>query len=210
MDVGYIISSHKAYEIPLNKLVDSMFVSGVTPGNIFVAVGGYTEYKEVIEGNWYNVDHNSFDFTGLIEFLQQDAWTPEYVMTLQDTMEFTEQTHALVMDGVDVTKEAIAVFGGQCNLVLYSSDYLYTVRDFIFAHKDMSKLESIRQEGILWKMLPDNRRGHYNNGTMDVIATEAYPYDTNIPRIVERYNAIQLLKYKANYGQNMNNLITEP
>jgi len=209
MDIGYIISSNIRYQKPLEKLLNSMISYGVKPANIFVAVGGSEVDRTVIDGRWYERSHNSFDYTGLIELILHTPDFPEYIMTLQDTTEFTEHTHDLILNGINVENDGTAVYGGQCNLVVYRYSYLLEQRDYILSHRDMSKLHSIQTEGELWRMIPDNKRGHYNNSTMDVLSYEFYPYGTGIPRIVERYNAIQLLKYKANYGQSMHALITE-
>lgn len=212
MEIGYIISSHARYAIPLGKLLMSMAYIGYGKPFIYMVIAD-SEYDQrmVFENTIIrHVTHNSFDYTGLIEFVQERPYFPDHIFTLQDTMEFSDATHDLIMDGIDPDAYATAVYGGQCNLVAYRYDYLLARDDFILAQRNHSKQESILHEGALWKTAPDNKRGHYNNSHLYVKPDYEYPYGTDVPRLVEYYTAIQLIKYKANHGQNMHNLIVEP
>src|SRR5690606_30727969 len=123
MAVGYLISSHVRYSEPLANLLASMQRCGVPSSLIMIAVGGATattvEYSDHVV--WRaTVDHNSFDYTALIEFTTLGLHDPRitHVLPLHDTMEFTESTHGRVQ-GIGNKlggEQSAGIFGGQCNL----------------------------------------------------------------------------------------------
>ncbi len=208
-DVTYIINTHAKYTLPLEKLLDSMLY--IPKDRIILVVAGSGLDKAVDLGNgirMHMVTHNSFDYTGAIALLDQDIPTADHIFFLQDTMEFGFNTDYLIRQANGYAL-ATAVFGGQCNLVLYRRDYLFNpvVVDFIQQRRNLSKLESVHFEGALWKGL-DKGKDHYRDATCE-IQGEGTPY-SDIPRIKEYYGAIDLIKWKANYGQNMHNMIVTP
>jgi hypothetical protein len=206
-DVTYIINTHGKYSIPLERLLDSM--SYVPKHRIVVVVAESKVRDEILvlpNGiRMVHVPHNSFDYTGAISLFERPVETEPYVFFLQDTMEFGMNTDYFVRK-IPIEADAIAAFGGQCNLALYKRSYLESKKDFILARKDMTKLESIMYEGTLWKIA--DHKVSYHNSTMEVQGS-GNPYG-GAERIKEYYAAIDLIKWKANYGQNMNNLILHP
>ena len=121
-------------------------------------------------------------------------------------MEFGMNTDYLVRQA-DPDVDATAVYGGQCNLALYRADYLlsHTMWKFIQDRRNMSKLDSIFFEGKLVH-LTTNAKAY--PGDLQMLGVE-YPY-SNVPRMKEYYSGIDLVKWKANWGQNMSNLVTRP
>lgn len=205
-DVTYIINSHARYITPLEKLLDSM--SYIPKERIIVVVAESTVRDEVLVFNngmrVVHVPHNSFDYTGALALFQRSLVTAPYIFFLQDTMEFGMNTDYFIRKAPDAP--AVAAFGGQCNLVLYKRDYLEHHKDWILQRENLSKLDSITFEGRLWHMTTE--KASFANATMEVLGT-GNPYK-GAERIKEYYHSIDLTKWKANYGQNMNNMITHP
>lgn len=206
-DVTYIINTHSRYTIPVERLLDSM--SYIPKDRIIVVVADSKVRDEVfVLANGMrlvHVSHNSFDYTGAIALFERNLITAPYVFFLQDTMEFGMNTDYFVRKAED-NAPAIAAFGGQCNLVRYRRDFLEHHKDFILARRNLSKHESIMYEGTLWHL--STEKASFPNGTMEVQGT-GNPYG-GAERIKEYYHSVDLVKWKANYGQNMNNMILHP
>lgn len=188
----YLISSNVAYQEPLKRLLGSMSVSH----DHFVVIGGCKDTGCVL--NYRIVNHDSFDYTALIEFLDFEK-QPSHVFLLHDTMEFTAETDALVRSADPEMDATAAVDGCQCNLGLFRTDYLLTKRAEILKMRNCTKLEAVQFEGVLWKDAP--KRAVYPNGTVDVVSETAV-YGGAIRR-TERYNALKLFKHKSSWGQEM-------
>lgn len=194
MSIAYLINSAVEYTAPLEMLFDSLAPQTNT---IYIVAGGAKEYTHSTFAGvpYITVTHRSYDYTGLIELLDKDI--PEtHVFCLQDTMIAGPQFTRLV-ETADTDMDAVAVFGGQCNLVLYSVEYLRRQRAFTEKMRNCSKKMSIDYEGHLWKIAP--RKGHYP-GTCECDFSIHYPYGPT-PRIKEYYGGVDIIKYKANYGQ---------
>lgn len=205
-DVTYIINTHSKYTIPLEKLLDSM--SYVPRDRIVVVIADSKVRDEILvlpDGmRLVHADHNSFDYTGAIALFTHGIATADHVFFLQDTMEFGMNTDYFIRKARNA--EAVAAFGGQCNLVLYRRNYLESKKQYILERRNLNKLESIMHEGTLWKMADDAIS--FPNSTMQVLGT-GNPYG-GAERIKEYYDSIDLVKWKANYGQNMHSLILHP
>lgn len=206
-DVTYIINTHSRYILPLERLLDSM--SYIPRDRIIVVIAESKVRDEVLVFDngmrVVHVHHNSFDYTGAISLFQRSLKTAPYIFFLQDTMEFGMNTDYFIRSAsTDVP--CVAAFGGQCNLVLYKRDYLEYHKDWILQRENLSKLDSIQHEGKLWRM--SSELASFPNNTMEVQGT-GNPYG-GADRIKEYYHAIDLIKWKANYGQNMNNMILHP
>ena len=206
-DVTYIINTHGKYSVPLQRLLDSM--SYIPKHRIIVVIAESTVRDEILilpNGmRLVHVAHNSFDYTGALSLFQYNLLTYPYIFFLQDTMEFGMNTDYFIRK-IPIDADAIAAFGGQCNLVLYKRSYLEVQKDFILARENLTKLESIHYEGALWKNAPHHTS--YHNSTMEIQGS-GNPYG-GAERIKEYYHAIDLIKWKANYGQNMHNMILHP
>lgn len=205
-DVTYIINTHSRYILPLENLLESM--SYIPKDRIIVVCAESGKDEVLIFDNGMRVVfeyHNSFDYTGAISLLQRDLKTAPYIFFLQDTMEFGMNTDYFIKKA-PTNVPCVAAFGGQCNLVLYKRDYLEHHKDWILQRENMSKLDSIHHEGKLWHM--SSELASFPNSTMQVLGS-GNPYG-GAERIKEYYDAIDLIKWKANYGQNMHNMIVHP
>ncbi len=196
--LGYLISSHKDYEAPLQRLLASL------PGtaDALVVVGGYAQRRlvEVTDRTHYVVvDHNSYDYTALIEFVEHPATYPawSHVVLLHDTMELGPHADRLIRQA-DPARDSVAAWGGECNLALYRVDYLLRRRVEILALRNCTKLQAVEAEGFLWRSLPDGRRGSYDGG-IDIGPTKAI-YE-GAERQAVHYLSVDIVKHKANWGQ---------
>lgn len=221
MKICYLINTHAGYLKPLIRLLETMD-GRVDLADIWIVSGGnriagIPQLGKFRGAHLIEVEHDSWDYTGLIELVMMPPGGYPYfsnythVFCLQDTMECGARTHELV-SAADPEKWATAAFGGQCNLVLYQKEYLLTMREFILQRRNSSKLDSINHEGALWKMLTQNlSRRHeatFAPGTHEVVGSEM-PY-SDVVRIKEYYAGVDIVKWKANYGQNMHALVTRP
>lgn len=195
----YLISSNASYAEPLKRLRRSMSLDY----EAFIVVGGCKNVGWV--GDYRMVSHDSFDYTALIDFVDSDFdFKPSHVFLLHDTMEFTPETDALIRQADPDMDATAAVDGGQCNLCLFRTDYLMTKREQILKMRNCTKLEAVQFEGVLWKDAP--KRAVYPNATVDVLGEEKV-YG-GLPRRIEFYRSVGIRKFKASYGQDMENIHT--
>jgi hypothetical protein len=148
--------------------------------------------------------HNSFDYTGVLEVVKRREYLADTILLLQDTMLVGNRTEELVRAA---SKEhwATAAFGGQCNLMLLRMDYVLKISDWIRACENVSKARAIELEGQMWRMVPEEKRGHFRGDC--VIKGRGCPYG-GAERIEEYYSGLDITKWKANYGQSSRALIT--
>lgn len=195
--LGYLISSHNEYQAPLQRLLMSL----PTSRDAIAVVGGcagYTERQIIVRQ--YEVPHNSYDYTALIDFVEHRDFYParwSHVFLLHDTMELSRESDRLIRNA-DPALDAVAVWGGECNLGLYRVDYLLSRRAEILALKNCTKLRAVEVEGFLWRTLPEDRRGSYP-GPAHLEPTRAIYGGASRQGIV--YEGVGITKYKANWGQ---------
>lgn len=195
----YMVSTCKGYEGPLDVLLHSMRTSGIDPRAITVVSGGHAAPGRRF---WtsvpiYEVPHNSYDYTALIELVEMNGWIDRHLFLLHDTMELGPDSDRLIR-AADPMMDATAVWGGECNLALYRVDYLMQCRAQLFGLKNCSKHYAVEMEGFLWRQLPDDRRGVYPGGI--AIGEASAPYG-GVARQCVRYEGVDLIKWKANWGQ---------
>jgi hypothetical protein len=169
---------------------------------IVAVIGGYpapgwrVEPRRVVT---HHATHNSYDYTALISLLEYpDAypnWT--HVFLLHDTMELGPGSDRLIKQA-DPALKATAVWGGECNLALYRVDYLLSCRAQLFGLKNCSKQYAVDMEGFLWRQLPETERGSYPGGI--AIGDVSAPYG-GAGRQRVYYSGVDLIKWKANWGQ---------
>src|SRR5262249_60625040 len=114
--LGYLISSHRNYQAPLFRLLQSM--AAIDHNHIVVVSGGHaTEERRMWHNPIVHVAYNSYDYTALIDFVEHleayPAWS--HVFLLHDTMELGPNADTLIRQA-DPDKDVIAVWGGECNL----------------------------------------------------------------------------------------------
>ncbi len=153
------------------------------------------------------VEHDSYDYTGMIEMVRRPELMADcsHVLCVQDTMELGPHTIELCQLA-DPQVEATAAHSGMCNLVLYRRDYLNQIGEFILSQMNCSKLDSIKNEGQPWRMAPA-RKEFPAAGVVSLGFGNPY---SEVPRLKEYYPSLEVVKWKANYGQNMHALIDNP
>lgn len=193
-DIAIVVNSHARYSLPLMSLLSTLEPH-------FTQTAVYVAGAETVRSIRYNhvdfeyVMHNSFDFTGMIEYARREDARP-YVFFLQDTMVVDIDFYEKIRN-INPGDEATAAFGGQCNLVMYRTDYLQKRAHEMPMFLNCSKKQSIDAEGWFWKTA--QRKGAYPGGMVEDRA-EIFPY-SDAPRIREFYHGVGVTKYKANYGQ---------
>jgi hypothetical protein len=220
MKIGYLINTHAGYLAPLKRLLETITAAGVEPERVLIVSGGnlihgIPRVQRFLGYSLLEVEHDSWDYTALIELLMfancgGEFFENTHFFCLQDTMEFGLRTDELLATA-DPEKWATAAFGGQCNLVLYRKDYLVAMRFFILARRNGSKEQSIEHEGALWKMLTQNL-SHRHEGAFPgahEVTGKGKPY-SDVERIREYYPGVDIVKWKANYGQNFNAMVVRP
>jgi hypothetical protein len=211
LTVGYLISSHVRYSVPLSRLLTSM--AAVEKERIFVVIGGHARATTLsLSGiRLALATHNSFDHTAVIEFNRLRPVFPDHVFLLHDTTEFTGQTERLISQA-DPEKWATAATskhdGAQCGLMLCRKDYLFRMQGQLTRFINCSKFNAIRGEGFLWKQCPREHRAIYPDD--DVITEGIRAEYHGAPRLVEFYRAVALRKFKANWGQHRRRHVTIP
>lgn len=194
MNILYAISSHESYAKASSHLLKSMPLEALN--DTMLVIGGWAADSEMPRER--TVKHNSFDLTALISLVENPLEGYSHIFLLHDTMEFGPKTHELVYTA-NPDHYATAIWGGQCNLMLLRYDYALThAREWILTQKNAPKQEAIHSEGVLFRSLPSHLRGSYS-GDMIEMGVE-YPYGDS-PRMKEYYSGVDLVKYKANWGQ---------
>lgn len=198
--LGYLISSCAGYETPLQHLLTRL-PDSTASRDVRVVAGGYRERSagHMILAEHIYVPHRSFDYTALIDFVE---YAPDYpfwthVFLLHDTMELGPDSDRLIRQA-NPAQKATAVWGGECNLALYRVDYLLSRRDELLALKNCTKLRAVEREGFLWRTLPEAERGSYPGAL--AMEEPGTPYGGALRQCV-RYEGVDLIKWKANWGQ---------
>lgn len=207
--IGYLISSHRDYRVPLARLLYSM--QAIDPADILIVAGGFAQPLVMTDRQGrrrIEVTHNSYDYTALIGLLDNpDMWSaPDHLFLLHDTMELGPQSDTLIRQA-NPAHLATAAWGGECNLALYRLDYLQQRAQDILKLSNCTKLQAVQAEGFLWRSLPESERGGYP-GACDVgVVRRTYG---GTERSVCHYRGVDVTKYKANWGQNMKAMAVQP
>lgn len=212
-NLAYIISSHVEYQSPRRILVKSMLDCGIDPTRIVVVVGGGGLPDNVGEGQpeEVRVDYNSYDFTGMIWVTESlDRLLPETdrFVFLHDTMVFGERSDELFNSTQEDSWATAAESDAQCNLVCYHRDYLKSRAYDIQALKNCDKTTAINFERHFWRSCPEKHRYLYPRAECIPLG-EDHPYGGSLRR-KEYYPAVDITKWKANWGQPVENPIVEP
>ena len=208
MKLGILVNSHTDYQAALVLLLHTL--RGWP--DIAVVQGGYKETGGLVlrDVPVTKATHDSYDCTSLIELIRDSSGILPgctHVLCLQDTMQAGSRTLPILRSWRPKEFKAHAAWGGLCNLVIYERDYLESKAEFINQQRNHSKLDSIKLEGSLYHQVPDHlRTGLLHCGRPETRGIH-HPYN-DTPRLLEYYRCLDLIKWKANYGQNMQALIT--
>ena len=186
------ISSHRDYyRITLPKLVPQLLASGVQTSQLYITLSGYDAKREssFLDVPVHEVDHNSFEFTALIEVLGKPK--PPYVFLLHDTCEVgkdfltsishvhTKQTEFMSVDPV-----------GYNNMGLFDV-YLESLRN-------TTKIRAMMAEKMFTRLA---HVGYYEAGALPARTKAAYVYGglDRTERVSQYYPASKITKHIANY-----------
>lgn len=202
-DVGYLISSHQRYVLARDRLLASMQTHGIDLARVVVVEGGHTGPgvdRNPQSATRIRATHTSYDYTGPIGWLEHTDAIPArlFWFWLHDTCLVGPETDARIRQA-DPCRLATAVWGGQCNLMLVATAALQGARDWLLRLKHCTKRQAIDAEGRLWRDLPGAARASYGGDCRAGNPVQPYGLAWRIP---EYYTAIDLVKYKANWGQN--------
>lgn len=194
------ISSHRDYyRITLPKLVPQLLASGVKTDQLYVALSGYDAKREssFLDIPVHEVDHNSFEFTALIEMLGKSK--PPYVFLLHDTCEVgndfltsishadTKQTEFMSVDPV-----------GYSNMGLFQSDFIDSIHVYLESLRNTTKIRAMMAEKMFARLA---RVGYYESGVLPARTKATYVYGglDHVERVSQYYPASKITKHIANY-----------
>lgn len=215
MRMAYIVSSHITYtSISLPRLLESMRRHGVPKEDVFVVV---TESgRDIVQKGpactfWY-VTHNSLNFSPYVEAINPERQAVlsnyDYMFFLMCTTEVGPSFVALT-NAFQGTPDAIGAhrFNGgdkaQCDFGAYKLSYVRSQEQMIReTYLNCSGEANIHYEGCMALYAPERQFYPCEGPSMEKIAEPQDIYGVGTPRITERYHAIDVTKYKANWGQN--------
>ena len=211
--IRFAISTHVNYcALTIPHLLESLVtLNGVLPETILVAVGGsdkeYTEIREGVE--WRYVTHNSFDHTALIAVTEANL-DADWWCYLHDTCEagarFLEiLTSILTSPAAEHYQNFSMESEGWMNIGAMSRAGLVEMKNYILCMKNCDKIRAMRSEKLYHRML---RSTCFCTPAQRIEKGRAFPYGTQISRLVVFLEGIDLIKYQANsdihhYGFNI-------
>jgi hypothetical protein len=205
MKISIGISSHKSFcEISLKELIPSLLVSGVPKEDIYVFIGGYETYENVVNEynvNTYNVPHNSFDFTALVSIIELSI-EKEYWFIIHDTCKVGSTFYQKLLKlckpelMMRFTQE-----GRSMNMGIYSNNLIKLKKDKILNYKNTSKdLNSFKK-----KLIDDEDIFIKESKALCAnVKKTSKPYDyysTGTQRITEYYPDLDFYKIKSNWNR---------
>lgn len=218
--IAYLVSSHFSYcTFAVPPLLQSMKESGVPASSIFVIVCGCVREFDVktIMGNFWYVNHESRNFCTFVEAInpkrEESLKDFSHVFCLLDTCKAGPRFAELTSD-IDIELDAVGAnpFCGfhktQSDLGAYKIDYLKKRGSIISMFKNAPPIVNFDYEGKMYEYAPTENRCFYGGiGGNQHYADAADVYGTGTLRLTEYYTAIDLYKYKSNWGQNGKNLL---
>ncbi len=202
MKIGYLVNSHVSYYLEsLPRLILSMNKSGIPTLDIHIYVGGSdVDASDTFMGcTIYFVKHNSYDYTTFIEWTKNPVKEYDAVFYLHDTCEVEESFKNLVEINYDSLYEVMYCtikHVGICNIGMYRSDYLYSLRKKFEFLKDCDKNTAVLWEGFAIK--ESNSKKCYPDENIENSQIEVI-YKDGVLRKIEHYKHLGLKKYKANW-----------
>jgi hypothetical protein len=198
--IKFVISTHKDYQdVSLPVILNSLKASNIANKNILVVSGGWIKPRKYIEDDieYHNVWHNSFDYTGIIDILENDLKN-DYWFALHDTCEAGPNFLRLISQ-FDSSYDYISVDpDGFMNMGLFSWDFLQKIKKYIFCFYHCGKERAMLSEQIYSKLGKSTMFCKYLKffGSDDV-------YDTGTPRNILYYEEIDLYKYQINIDDSL-------
>lgn len=200
---------YAAQTIP--PLVASLIESGINANNVHVFEGGHeTKHYSFSTFHHYLTDHNSIDFTALIEAAESTVKT-DYWFFLHDTCLVGKMFKKLTENIPHFWPDAMPLKDyPSMSMGAYKANYLKSKKGILQSYRNCSndeaslkhfKEKAIQDEDILFKQ---SKRPVVYNGWLLQAGNGYERKDVSIPsiytnRICEYFPQVDLYKFKANY-----------
>lgn len=209
--LAYLVSSHFSYSmLTLPKLLPSMRRAGIPRENIFVIVCGCRRDFDMAgpDCTFWFVRHESRNFCTFVEAVNpaRDLSRFDHVFCLLDTCEAGPRFGKLSAD-FDRSLDAVAAHPlmeerlAMSDIGAYSLAHLRSQAGLIDTFCDAEIQVNYDFEGKMFG-LAERRAFYGGDGGRKIYADPADIYGTGTLRITEHYTAVDLFKFKSNWGQN--------
>lgn len=215
MKIGYIIGSHVVYNhIALPILMDSMFSYGIDRSAVVVNTNGSTREHDHVHGKTRYIFSKEDAASHLTPIVSKDLGTEMGIthwFYLDCTARCGPRFKELVESGFDPEADCtlaavlipLASRGSEGramnNMCMYSHAYLMAQKDEIMSQRDITSCpNAVHLEGELFAIAPKKAR-YPNLGYTVKEASDIY--DSGTPRITEYHHAVDLFRFKKNWGQ---------
>ena len=182
--VKYLISSHVAYNKPLETVLSSMSSIPAVDKTVVVAGSATPGTRVVGEVPHHDVRENAYELTGLIHVSQNPHLYEgyDYVLLLHDTIELGARTTQLVGDhpafDFDISQTCDPP---RTNMALYKVQFLVDQAEVLSQYDGISKLEAMNMEILAHPLSLDkftDKMTHFNNASFKrVKQTRKYSTD---------------------------------
>lgn len=209
-----IASNINFYQKSLPVIIPSLVENGIEKKDIHVFIAGFGyEGKQVDnEITFYQLEHNSYEYSPLIEIVDKKL-SADYWFLIHDTCKVGPKFKELIYNIPENHPEKVAMrLTPSMSIGAYKYDYLVSVKDKLMSirNTDLS-VESLKkwkywgvsaEDYILWKTEPQPSiyNGNDKDGEWSLIGYENW-FDTDIVRRTEYYPSLDLYKNKSNWGQ---------
>ena len=207
------ISSVKEYSpMTLPIIVPSLLEAGIEPDDIYIFEGGHYEREETefLDTHHILVNHNSFDYTALIDIVENEIES-EYWFLLHDTCKVGPNFKELVNNIPDNKPDVVCMLGsipGTMNICSYKYEYLLSKKELLYNLKNRDySVDGIYQA---------KHRAAEAENTLQVGSVIYNPElfsdelsfempsvykDNGIRRNIRYFRNLDVYKYQANYGR---------
>lgn len=202
-----IISTNILYaQKTIPRLIRQLENSGIKSNDIFVFEGGHLQNrkKENTKINYYCLDNNSFDITGLIGIIEFNVIDFDYCFLLHDTVKVLWY-FGFLLDRINLKNsdsQSITNFPSM-NIGIYSKALVYKFKNQILSFKNNDFTEAGMQtaKGVAVENEDFLFKANINNRIMNspLLLLNSSKINTNLKVKVEKYYSIGLIKTKSNY-----------
>ena len=217
-DVGYLIGCHVAQICtPLQILLNSLTIlNGIEHDRIVVVVNGCCQNRTLNERGIrfvYRIGEAPHHFQPLVNDRIGDELSLSHWLYVNCTSNAGEHFRELVEEGFEYLDDAtlasdlmprnptwVDLPRAQNDMALYRYGYLLNQIDLINKMDNMvTQFAVANWEGLLYGLAP--RKAQYKNVGLRIVRPPADIYGNGTLRQTEYFAAIDLYRYKKNYGQ---------
>lgn len=201
--IGYAISTNVEYlDVTVPRLIQSLYRAGIAPDEIAVFVGRASAYETVEHEDGYNEYYfpwGAWEYTALIGATMVEL-PYSHIFLLHDTCEVGEAFRRKIVWNTNKDADITTTNNALCNFGAYRVDFLKSVSRYLNDLINCDKYTAIQHEGLLYRRRMGVTDEYPCYGAECEIIGERDVYGQGVPRIIEYYPAIDLYKYKANFG----------